>query len=363
MSRPCRLLRAGKTVDARWRREGDTLVVAPNAGPALAIALGEVAGIGGDGFSITLRAPAGDVILDRLGADGPTLLQELRRDWPGLRAGLLRLSGGETPAKVFAGTVASPHYRGTFHGFVLDEKFIFAPEGADLMTLFLADCSSVAFDDDTWAVRCAAWEDEETVFTKVGADTTAFTTALQSARDALVVTAEATMALYLPTLKPAPRADLASQWLPGRVLSFAELEQIAPGFEAAFMASWLAACPRVEEGRKLMAGVAPSARFLGYAAAGDTTMLWLLVRRGDDWSLELLSQDDYATYLFTGGDELPGLFAGIVRLAEFSREALYLPLAELVEERAKYAIAARDLPLLRELRARFSGRRIHPPRL
>jgi hypothetical protein len=363
MSRPCRLQRAGKAVDARWRREADTLVIAPASGPALAIALGEVAGIGGDGFSITLRAPAGDVTLDRLGADGPTLLQELRRDWPGLRAGLLRLTGGETPAKLFAGTVASPRYRGTFRGFVLDEKFIFAPEGADLLTLFLADCSNIAFDDQAYAVRCAGWEGEETVFTKVGADTTAFTAALQGAHDALVLAAEATMALYLPTLKPAPRADLGSQWLPGRVLSFAELEQIAPGFEAAFMASWLAACPRVEEGRKLMAGVAPTARFLGYAATDEVTMLWLLVRRDDDWSLELLSQDDYATYLFAGGAELPALIAGIVRLAEFSREALYLPLAELTEERAKYAIAARDLPLLRELRARFRGRRIHPPRL
>ena len=103
---------------------------------------------------------------------------------------------------------------------------------------------------------------------------------------------------------------------------------------------------------------------LAPAAAPDELpqLLWLLVRRDQDWSLELLSQGDHATYLFSGDAELPGLVGGIVQLPEFSREALYLPLADLVDERARYAIAARDLPLLRDLRSRFAGRRIHAAR-
>ena len=87
--------------------------------------------------------------------------------------------------------------------------------------------------------------------------------------------------------------------------------------------------------------------------------MWLLVRTDEDWSLELLSQGNYATYLFKGGFEMPGLASGIAKMPQFSREALYQPLAELVEQRNQYAIAARDLPLLRELRSYFAGRRIH----
>jgi hypothetical protein len=83
------------------------------------------------------------------------------------------------------------------------------------------------------------------------------------------------------------------------------------------------------------------------------------VRAGGSWSLELLSHGDYATYLFGGGEELARLVEGLVRLPEFSREALYLPLEELTGERSPYAIPARELPLLRELRTRFTGRKIH----
>ena len=171
------------------------------------------------------------------------------------------------------------------------------------------------------------------------------------------------MASFLPTLSAGPRADLASQWLPGRLLSFEDLERIAPGFEASFLSSWLAATARAESGRALMAGLAPSDRFLGYAppAEGEPPYLWLLVLRVETASLELLSHGDYATYLFHNGTEVPGLVQGLVRLPEFSREALYLPLNQLTGERGIYAIPARDLPLLCDLRNRFAGRKIHTP--
>ncbi|HEY5998615.1 MAG TPA: hypothetical protein VI078_04845, partial [bacterium] len=170
-----------------------------------------------------------------------------------------------------------------------------------------------------------------------------------------------TVAAHLPTLGAAARAALADQWLPGRALSFEALEALAPGFAAAFGASWLAACPRSAEGAALMEGVSPADRFLGYAdaAAGAEPFVWLLVRRAEAWSLELLSHGDYATYLFKGGGELPGLVEGLIRLPEFSREALYLPLEQLTGERSPYAVPARDLPLLRELRSRFAGRKVH----
>ena len=220
------------------------------------------------------------------------------------------------------------------------------------------------FDGQDCTVRLAGWDGAATVFGRLGGRTAAFDAALRAAREGLSRAAEITVAAHLPTLGAAARASLSSRWLPGRVLSIAALEALAPGFAAAFASSWLAACPRAAEGAKLMEGVDPADRFLGYAppAGSGEAFLWLLVRAGDAWSLELLSHGDYATYRFTGGDELQRLVEGLVRLPEFSREALYLPLEELTGERSPYAIPARDLPLLRELRARFAGRKIHASR-
>jgi hypothetical protein len=229
-------------------------------------------------------------------------------------------------------------------------------------------------DAPSFSVRCAGWGGlPDTVFSKLAGQTQAFTDLLRTARGKLTAEADDTLARHLPTLTMAGRSVLSAHWLPGRMLSLAELESLAPGFESAFRESWLAHSHRQAEGLALMQGVAPADRWLGYARPDRTLapsgspqalpqLLWLLVRDGQTWSLELLSQGDFATYLFTGGPEMPGLVGGIVKFPEFSREALYLPLADLVDERARYAIAARDLPLLRDLRSRFAGRRIHAAR-
>jgi len=374
MAHACRLVRDGSRLDGTWRRDADQLIVSPDASAPVSLPLGEVSAIEGDGFSILLRSPLGDMGLERLGADGPTLLQELRRDWPPLRARLLRLADSAAPAQVFTGRVQGPLGSGPCRGFLVEDRLVYAIDGADVAALPLAECRSVVFDAPSFSVNCASWDGlADTVFSRLGGQTQAFTEVLRTARGQLTAEADATLARHLPTLPMAGRVALSSQWLPGRMLSLAELEGLAPGFEAAFLASWLAHSHRAEEGRALMELVAPADRWLGYARPGRTLapgaapqalaqLLWLLVKGEPAWSLELLSQGDFATYLFSGGAELPALVGGIVQFPEFSREALYMPLADLVEERARYAIAARDLPLLRQLRNRFAGRRIHAAR-
>jgi hypothetical protein len=374
MARACRLVRDGSSVDATWRRDADDLIVLPDAGAPLSLPLGEVSAIAGDGFCILLRSPLGDLDLERLGADGPTLLQDLRRDWPPIRARMLRLSDGSAPAQVFAGQVHGPGGSGPFRGFLTEDRFLYAIDGADVTALPLAECRSVAFDAVNFQVRCADWDSRlETGFSKLGGQTQALAERLRTARSQLTAEADASLARHLPSLAMAGRASLSRCWLPGRLLNLAELEGLAPGFEAAFRASWLAHSHRAEQGAALLQGMAPADSWLGYArpdrtlAPGEASqampqLLWLLVKGEPTWSLELLSQGDHATYLFTGGAELPGLVGGIVQLPEFSREALYLPMTDLVEQRSRYATAARELPLLRDLRRRFAGRRIHPPR-
>jgi hypothetical protein len=370
MAHACRLVRDGVTADGNWRRDGDELIVTPAAGRPVTIALGEVSAIGGDGFSILMRVPSGELRLERLGADGPTLLQELRRDWPPLRAQKLRLTAGEAPGKVFAGQIAAAGQCGGFRGFFVRDRLLVGIDGADVAAFFLADVETISFDRSDFSVHCIGWSGAQTVFSRLAGETEAFCRNLQVAREQLAVEAEATIAEHLPGLSGGGRAQLAAVWLPGRVLSFAELERLAPGFEAAFTTSWLGHSRRAEEGQALMTGVAAEDRYLAFAPADRTLdpnsspgtqpqLLWLLVRNGEVWSLELLTQGNYATYLFKGGSEVPNLVAGIVHMPQFSREALYQPLSELVEQRSQYAIAARDLPVLRALRSLFSGRRIH----
>lgn len=361
MARTCRLARAGRSVAAEWRRDGDALLLSPQGEPALSIPLAEVLGIAGDGFTIRLSLPDGEIALERLGGDGPTLLEALRREWPVLRAAVLRLADGERPAELFAGHVSSPGLRGPFRGFYSEARLIVAPEGGDVSALFVADVADAAFDQEAYALRLAGWDGAQTVFTRLGARSTAFAGALLGARETLARQAGEVVARFLPNLAAGSRAALAARWLPGRLLSFAEIERIAPGFEASFISSWLASTPRAEAGRGFMDGVEAGDRHLAYAAPpeGAAPFLWLLARRGETSILELLSHGDYATYLFHSGDDLPGLIQGLVRLPDFSREALYLPLEQLTGERGEYAIPARDLPLLRNLRARFAERKIH----
>jgi len=363
MARTCRLVRAGLSFDAQWRRDGDALIISPAGAPALVVRLGEVSGLAGDGFTVRLRLPDGEIALERLGGDGPTLLEALRRDWPVVRAEVLRLAGGERPTEVFSGSLSAAGPPRPFHGFFVGERLIVAPEDGDVVALFVADFASVSFDERAYSIIVTAWDGGQTVFSKLGGKSAAFSGVLLTARETLSRQAAEVFARLLPTLAASSRAELARQWLPGRLLSFEDLERVAPGFEASFDPSWLATTPRAENGRAMMDGLASRDRFLGYAApaADEAPFLWLLVLKGGEASLEVLSHGDYATYLLRGGDELPGLVQGLVRLPEFSREALYLPLEQLTGERGIYAIPARDLPLLRDLRARFSRRKIHSP--
>jgi len=361
MARTCRLVRAGRSVDAQWRRDGESLILSPAGAPSLVVSLGEVSGLGGDGFTVRLRVPDGEIALERLGGDGPTLLDALWRDWPVLRAAVLRLTGGARPAEVFSGSLDSAGVRGQFRGFFVDDRLIVAPAAGDVTALFVADFESILFDEESYCVRASGWDGGRTVFDRIGGKSAAFAGALSAARETLSRRAAAVVLRQFPALAAGPRADLASWWLPGRLASFAELERVAPGFESAFGSSWLAAAPRAETGRALMEGLTPADRYLGYSAPAENEdpFLWLLAIRGETASLELLSHGDYATYLFHSGEGLPNLVQGLVRLPEFSREALYLPVDQLIGERGLYAVPARDLPLLRELRARFSGRKIH----
>jgi hypothetical protein len=359
MGRPCRLTLDGSTVAATWTLGPAALLLTPVGSPPRSILLRDIAGIGGDDTCIELILESQRVILSRLGASASALRTELTAAWLPVRAAALRLADAGELLR-FSGQVATPSQPPTACVAALARRAVLlAPASGDVAPLFLAEVAGVEFDAERWAVPVRRWGGDCITFSKLGNRTEEILRALQAARGTLAQEAEATLARFLPTVAAAERCLLAGHWLPGRFLSLPELDALAPGAATALFASWVAAQPRRQQGEALRQWAAGGTLWAGYRVEGTTAELWLLARRGERFLLESISQADWATYRFAGGDELPTLAGHVLSAPQFSREALYLPLEQLTGERAAYAVAARALPFLQELRARFRGRIVH----
>ncbi len=410
MGRTCQRTRAGVSTPGTWSLDADALRVLADGGLAEAYRLGELSGIGGDEYAIELELGAETVTLAKLGSEGSTLLATLRRTWLPRRADALRLTGAGAP-KHFAASVAVGDAAPRRAALLLfDDALLVAPDGADVEPVFLSLLAAVRFDAAALAVRLEGWGGTAVTVAKLAGQTEEFVAALQARRAQLGAEAAEVLARQLPTLPPETRATLAANWLPGRMLSRAELDRLAPGAWTAFAASWLGPAPRREYGEALLALASPEQAWVGYArpgagkpaggdgaqpaaagaapatatplvhpplspATGETpaatgggpaagaaptgTLLWLLVQTSGRWLLEAVSETDWATYRFAADGDFPALASHLGCAAQFSREALYMPLAELTGDRSEMAIAARELPFLCALRERFRGRVIH----
>jgi hypothetical protein len=337
----------------------DSLTLTPSGAPSRSILLREVGGIGGDDTAVELAIGAERVTLSQLGADGSTLRSDLQEAWLPARARALRLAdAGE--AFRFPGTVTFPgEAPAPCAGMVAAHAVLVARAGGDVQPIFLAEIERIEFDADKWCVWATRWDGGRVGFSHLAGRTDEVRLEMETARSVLSDEAAAALARWLPTVPPGDRSRLAARWLPGRFLSLADLDALAAGASGAVFASWVPSQPRSVQGAALREWAADGTVFAGYATDGDAANLWLLARRGERFLLESISLEDCATYRFAGGDELPSLAASLLCAPQFSREALYLPVEELTGERADYAIAARSLPFLRELRDRFRGRIIH----
>jgi len=360
MGRRCRLERPGFAGPAEWTLDERALTLRLEGGGVEVVALAEVAAVGGDDRVLRLRLGSARLTLSKLGGDGPNLLADLHRWWLPARVEALRLaSGGE--GRRLRGAWAwdeAPPRPASF--LPLPHALLVAPDDGELEPLFLALVDGVSFDSAAHAVVCQGADGRVARVSRLGARTDQLRTALAEARSSLAAEAAATLGRWLSTLDPARRVALAAAWPPGRLVSLAELERLAPGCGDALALSWLPALPRREQYRHLVGWAEPGQAWLGHAAgAGDEPGLWLLAGRGQRWLLEAVGEEDWATYRFAAGSELPGLVSALLCAPQFSREALYLPLAELAGERGELAIAARSLPFLVALRERFRGRVVH----
>lgn len=408
MARKCRFSFGSRSGAAEWSFDESSLVVEPEGGSPLACSVREMIGIAGDGYTLRLTTPgaaagADELTLSHLGAEGPTLLDSLRRHWLVARAEALRLSGsGE--GRPFSGRVAGPDGRApeAFQGMLFEDVLLVAREGQDVEPLFLALTETVDFDEAAYAVRVREWPGRELVFSKLAGKTEEFLSRLRANRALLAEESAAALAASVPTLPAGPRGVLAGMWLPGRLLTLDSMDAICPGFEETFRSCWLARLPRRREGEHLLEWAAPGSSWFGCSresAAGDdgsaetgeervdggtpmgagappaaaapdalappaaaeegARLLWMLSGKGGAWFLEALSSGDRATYCFAGDEEIPALVSRLLCAPQFSREALYGPLETLTGGRADLAIPAQFLGFLVRLRGCFRGRVIH----
>lgn len=393
MPRTCTYDWNGRSGKTQWSLAEDTLFLMPESGAPLPLAVKEVSGISGDGYSLDLRVPGAVLKLSKLGQDGPTLLEQLRRTWPILRADALRLTGTGTPARYLC-RVSSASGAKPAIALLFEDVLLLAPEGEDLAPVFLPTLTSIELDEGTYALAMERRGDQPLNITKLAGQTRELMEKVKTARGKLTQESLEVLSAWMPALSALQKASLAGSWPPGLLLSLQELEGLCPGFKTLFDRGWMSEALRHREGRALLANVDPSQAFLGFArpstgiadsaageedapepetaeggdkaapqpeaAAGkDPVLLWLLARREENWFLESLTEKDHATYRFEGGDEMAGLGTALLCSPIFSREALYTTIEKLAGDKADYAIAARDLGFLRDLRARFKERIIH----
>lgn len=380
MARKGRYSFEGRLGQAEWSFDGSYLTLTPETGAPMSFCVAEFAGIAGDDYTIVISpaggAPDAKLVLSRLGAEGPTLLDGLRRTWLTARAEVLRL-GGFGEGRPFAGQVAGLEDRPPepFRGLLFEDVLLVARDGRDLYPLFLALFGNVEHDECTYTIRVRQWPGEQVVFSKMAGQTEEFAQRLKANRAALAEDSAAILTAGAPTLPSGPRSILAGMWLPGRLMELEAMEAVCPGFVETFRGTWLASLLRREEGEYLLewassgsawlgctrgpAGCAEDGDTGGDAGGGESAPLWLLCGRGGVWFLEALSIEDRATYCFAGGDEVPGLVSQLLCAPQFSREALYSPLSELTGDNASLAIPAQYLDFLVELRRHFKDRVIH----
>lgn len=404
MARTCRFAFAGRTGAAEWSFDGAVVTVTPEDGSPFSLPVKEFTGISGDGYTVRMglpgaargAAPAAEAAgvagtpaqaaegpavtgafaeLSMLGHDGPTLLESLRREWIEARVEVLRLAGSGEGRPVSGVTTAGSGVAEPFHGLLFEDVLVVAREGRDLEPLFLALFEKVRFDEATYTVHVREWPGRDIVFSKLAKATDDFVRRLRDNRAVLAAEATATLGAALPALAGGLRSALAGTWMPGRLMQPAAMDGLCPGFGAAFAQGWLPGVLRKEEGAHLIAWAGPESTWLACSREEDGTAvgptddagaesppprpLWMLAGKKGRWFLEALSMEDRATYCFAGGEEVPALVSRLLCAPQFSKEALYAPVGDLVGDKADLAIAAQHLGFLVELRSRFRGRVIH----
>lgn len=320
--------------------------------------LREVSSIAGDDFTIHLGYRGDTLTFSRLGSEGAGLREKLLQEWPSARARALGVTGSGSAQRYTGFYSPSDGIPAACSALLYDDVLVMAPTGADVYPIHLSSLSEARFDESAGTITLRTWRQGGGTLSRLGAKAGELAEALDRARAALSTEAADVVSAGLPGLSAGARAALAARWLPGEMLSLAALEAGSPGIDAALRSGWISGEPRAGHAEILIDWSDQDRVHVGYEhhPASSARPLWLLAGRGDRWFLENLSEQDYSTYGFQAGAEMPMLASFLLRTRRFSREALYLPLEELTGPHADLAVPARDLQALRSLRERFVER-------
>ncbi len=359
----------------------ETCIVTPSGGDALAFDLGDVDCVAPAEWSIVLTLFTGNRIeLRQFGAAFARMAGELLAAWRDRTVRCLLLEDLEEVGR----------YEGAVNGTnsqirLYRSNLAILPLSGLPVQWRLAEIDSARFDDSTYALNLASGT-RQLVISKLAKKTDEFRGRLGEMLDGIRThTAEALHRTF-PFLNPDQLQRLTKLMPEGRTVSLAAMAAIHPKLPEALVAR------AVDEPLKpyfeaLRAKSVPNALMTGFKfiredeepaedesgepagqpgdsqpplffwfffpIAGKTVLAW-----------EATTGSGRATYFFRSGETAEGTAERLTRglaLVNFRREPVYLPddSLELQPKSRRYAIGARKLPDLRELRASFLRRAIH----
>lgn len=389
----------------RAQFDAQTFTLTPESGAAMAFDLGDLDAVVASDWEIALPLYTGNSIrLRQLGKAYETVAHDLLEAYRNRTLQCLLLEDLQEITR-FPGTFELAGRSGPAEIRLFKSNLAVLPTTSQSFQWRLADVDSVNFNSDTWEITLQAGPDQ-LKFTRLAKRTEEFVTRLREAINALATQSAQALHGIFPFLSPDQVQATAALMREGQSASVAKLAAINTKIPAALTAN------AVDKDLKpyyddlvarngngmLYAGfklIRPEDQDSGASEAGNSesytpdadaeasnTLYWFFFPiPGNVVAWEASSKSGRATYFFRLVDPAqaaqlrdpsngPALIDAAVRrlnrvlgMLNFRRRPIYLSDDDLDRDPKyhRYAIAARRIPELREVRANFLGRAIHSP--
>ncbi len=332
----------------------EKFVLTPSSGTALAFDLGDIDRVAPVDWDITLTLYTGrPVVLRQFGSVFGRMVEELIAAWRDRTVQCLLLEDLEEIDR-FDGVANGVKAQIRLYG----SNLAVLPIGADPIQLRLADLDTVSFDEATYTVGLDAVAGR-VALSKLAKRTDLFRAKLAEALDALRKRTASALHDRFAFLDPDQLRQLLVTMPEGRSAPVGSLAEVHPKLPDAVIGTAIDddLRPYFEELRKASTG----SWHAGFKFDEDGVFFWFfLPMRGDAVAWEATTGTGRATYFFRSTTPVDQLTRGLA-LINFRREPIYLPDESLAQQPRyrRYAIGARKLGDLRNLRGAYLGRAMH----
>ena len=274
---------------------------------------------------------------------------------------------------------------------LFQDLLVVVPERGTMWGLPYSFVEGVDWDPDLYQVRVRADDGTVHAFGQLGRRTEEFHDELRRLLDALARRTAGTLSRLLPGVEPALVSRLAGEMRDGRAVQQRVVDAIDPSLwprleDVVVGTEELRAAYELLKARSPAGWAALGVKAVSGVESGATEILWYLCPLARDGrpvnalAQEVTSEEGRATYVFrlqpparwreaeqAGGEALvEAAAAGMARLnralltLNFRREPILASDEDIAAGRfARYRVAVRKLPYLRETREAFLGRAIH----